>query len=58
MNQLSNAEKRFPKNQIDVAADYFALRKSFNGSKWIFTEGRNSSNPRPGADARRSSIAP
>ena len=27
-----------------VAADFFALRKSFNGSRWIFNEGRNSYN--------------
>ncbi len=45
MNQLSVAEKRFPRNQPDIASDYFALRKSFTGNKWIFTEGRNTLNP-------------
>ena len=45
MNQLSAGEKRFPKNQQDIAADYFALRKMFTGTKWIFGEGRNSCNP-------------
>ena len=45
MNQLSIAEKRFPKNEQDIAADYFALRKFHNGAKWVFTEGRNSFNP-------------
>jgi phage FluMu gp28-like protein len=45
MNQLSGSEKRFPKDQQDIAADYFALRKMFAGTKWVFTEGRNSSNP-------------
>ncbi len=45
MNQLSVAEKRFPKSESDIAADYFALRKTHNGSKWIFSEGRNTLNP-------------
>ena len=33
MNQLSVAEKRFPKSEADIAADYFALRKTHNGNK-------------------------
>ena len=45
MNQLSVAEKRFPRNYQDIAADYFALRKTFHGSKWIFSEGSNTLNP-------------
>ena len=45
MNQLSVAEKRFPKSAQDIAADYFALRKSHTGTKWVFSEGRNSYNP-------------
>jgi len=45
MNQLSVAEKHFPKNQPDIAADFFALRKTFTGTKWVFTEGRNNNNP-------------
>src|SRR5213079_932796 len=45
MNQLSVAEKRFPKNQLDIAADYFALRKSYTGTKWVFSESRNTYNP-------------
>ncbi|HEY5909801.1 MAG TPA: hypothetical protein VJA21_04270, partial [Verrucomicrobiae bacterium] len=45
MNQLSVAEKRFPRNQPDIASDFFALRKAFSGTKWLFTEGRNSLNP-------------
>jgi phage FluMu gp28-like protein len=45
MNQLSVAEKRFPRNQQDIASDYFALRKSFSRNRWIFTEGRNTLNP-------------
>jgi phage FluMu gp28-like protein len=44
MNQLSSAEKHFPKDQPDIAADFFALRKNFTGSKWVFTEGRNHNN--------------
>jgi phage FluMu gp28-like protein len=45
MNQLSMAEKRFPREEQDIAADYFALRKSFVGKKWVFAEGYNSHNP-------------
>jgi phage FluMu gp28-like protein len=45
MNQLSVAEKRFPRADQDIAADFFALRKHFTGSKWVFSEGRNSYNP-------------
>ncbi|HEV2394087.1 MAG TPA: hypothetical protein VG146_17175 [Verrucomicrobiae bacterium] len=45
MNQLSTAEKRFPRSEQDIAADFFALRKSYTGTKWIFTEGRNTFNP-------------
>ena len=44
MNQLSVAEKRFPRSDPDIAADYFALRKIYNGTRWVFTEGRNSLN--------------
>jgi len=44
MNQLSVAQKRFPRSEEDIGADYFALRKSHNGSKWIFSEGRNTYN--------------
>jgi phage FluMu gp28-like protein len=45
MNQLSVAEERFPRSEADIAADYFALRKTHNGTKWAFTEARNSLNP-------------
>jgi len=45
MNQLSAAEKCFPRGEPDIAADYLALRKTFVGSKWVFSEGRNSYNP-------------
>jgi phage FluMu gp28-like protein len=45
MNQLSVAEKQFPKDQPDIASDYFAMRKIFSGKKWVFTEGRNMLNP-------------
>jgi phage FluMu gp28-like protein len=45
MNQLASAQKHFPKDQHDIAADFFALRKSFQSSRWIFSEGRNALNP-------------
>lgn len=41
MNQLSVAEKQFPKDQPDIAQDFFAMRKIFHGKRWVFTEGRN-----------------
>ncbi|HEV2691952.1 MAG TPA: hypothetical protein VG347_03575 [Verrucomicrobiae bacterium] len=41
MNQLSVAEKVFPRSEPDVAQDYFSLRKIFSGKRWVFTEGRN-----------------
>lgn len=45
MNQLSTSEKRFPKSgHDDIAADYFALRKAYTGTKWAFSEARNSLN--------------
>ena len=45
MNQLSVAEKIFPKSEPDMAQDFFALRKIFSGKTWKFTEGRNLLNP-------------
>jgi phage FluMu gp28-like protein len=45
MNQLSVAEIRFPRSEQDIAADFFALRKFHTGTRWTFTEGRNSYNP-------------
>src|SRR2546421_9535658 len=45
MNQLSMAEKRFPRAEQDTAADFFALRKFYPGTGWLFTEGRNTFNP-------------
>ncbi len=44
MNQLAVAQKRFPRSEDDIAADFFALRKMFHGSKWIFSEGHNTYN--------------
>jgi phage FluMu gp28-like protein len=45
MNQLSVAEKRFPRSEQDIAADFFALRKFYTGTRWTFSEGRNTFNP-------------
>jgi len=45
MNQLSVAEKRFPRSQQDIAADFFAIRKYYTGTRWTFSEGRNTFNP-------------
>jgi phage FluMu gp28-like protein len=45
MNQLATSRKRFPSGHQDIAADFFALRKMHDGSRWIFTEGRNTNDP-------------
>jgi len=45
MNQLATAEKRFPRSEQDIATDDAALRKSFHGNRWVFSEGTNTSNP-------------
>ncbi len=45
MNQLATAQKRFPRSEQDIAADYFALRKIYQSSRWVFTESPNSLNP-------------
>jgi len=45
MNQLATAQKRFPRAEQDVAADYFALRKFYQASRWIFSETPNNLNP-------------
>lgn len=44
MNQLSLAQKRFPQSEPDIASDFFALRKNFVGSRWVFSESRNFQN--------------
>jgi hypothetical protein len=41
MNQLTVAEKQFPKNEPDIGADFFALRKDYQAKRWIFSEGSN-----------------
>ena len=45
MNQLQVAEKQFPKDQPDVAQDYFGLRKIWSSGQWVFSESRNMLNP-------------
>jgi len=50
MNQLATAQKRFPRSEQDIAADYFALRKSFQGGRWAFSESRNNLNPNSHCD--------
>jgi phage FluMu gp28-like protein len=44
MNQLSVAEKQFPKAHPDIGADFFAMRKDFQAGRWIFSEGVNQLN--------------
>lgn len=45
MNQLSVGEKQMPRDQPDIAQDYFAMRKIYQGKRWVFTESRNLLNP-------------
>ena len=50
MNQLAVGEKRFPRGERDIASDFFALRKHYTGSKWLFTESANCLNPNSHCD--------
>lgn len=50
MNQLSTAEKIFPTDHDDIAQDYFCLRKTYTGGRWVFTAGRNNLNPNSHGD--------
>jgi hypothetical protein len=34
----------------EIAADFFALRKSHTGSRWVFSEARNNLNPNSHCD--------
>jgi phage FluMu gp28-like protein len=45
MNQLSLAQKRFPRSEQDIAADFFALRKHCVAQRVVFKESRNLQNP-------------
>lgn len=45
MGQLQSAQKRFPRDEKDVGADYFALRKMHIGGTWKFSESKNPLNP-------------
>jgi phage FluMu gp28-like protein len=45
MDQLSAGNKILPRTPPDIAADFFALRKTYAGGRWIFTEGANPLNP-------------
>jgi hypothetical protein len=45
MQQLSSAQKRFPHSEQDIASDFFALRKHYQATRWIFSEGTNTLNP-------------
>jgi len=45
MLRLANAEKHWPREEKDITADYFALRKTYSGKRWVFSEGSNSFNP-------------
>jgi phage FluMu gp28-like protein len=50
MNQLAVGEKRFPRSEQDIASDFFALRKHYTGSRWLFTEAQNPLNPNSHCD--------
>jgi phage FluMu gp28-like protein len=41
MNQLALGQKRFARSHLDIAADFFALRKHYAGQRWLFKESRN-----------------
>ncbi|MCF7785571.1 MAG: hypothetical protein K9N47_05580 [Prosthecobacter sp.] len=41
MNQLSMTEKQWSHEDKDISADFFALRKNFQGKRWTFGESAN-----------------
>lgn len=41
MNQLSVSEKQWSDEDKDISSDYFALRKTYQGSRWLFSESAN-----------------
>lgn len=45
MSELNAGRKRFPRGEPEVAADYFALRKSCRQGRWFFHESANPLNP-------------
>ena len=45
MQQLSTAQKRFPRGEQDIASDFFALRKHYQATRWVFSEGPTPSTP-------------
>src|SRR2546423_1034427 len=42
---LKRPKSKFPRSEQDIAADYFALRKAHNETKWVFSESRSIHNP-------------
>lgn len=52
MNQLSTAEKLIPADSAhdDIAQDFYSLRKTYTGGRWVFTAGRNNLNPNSHGD--------
>jgi phage FluMu gp28-like protein len=50
MNRLSEHTKRFPEAEADVVQDFFSLQKMYQGKRWLFSETKNSLNPRSHCD--------
>ncbi len=50
MTRIAGAEKRFPRNQDDVAQDFFAFQKILVNKKWTFVAGKNPLNPNSHGD--------
>ncbi|MDZ4289422.1 MAG: hypothetical protein U0984_15770 [Prosthecobacter sp.] len=41
MNQMADGEKIWPKDEKDVSQDFFALRKAYMGTRWVYSSGPN-----------------
>lgn len=41
MNRIAGVEKRFPRDQEDIAQDFFAFQKILVNRKWTFVAGKN-----------------
>lgn len=50
MLELDAGLKRWPRSEADIRQDYYAIKKTWGGGKWIFTEGKNNANPESHCD--------
>lgn len=47
---MQTGEKLWPAAEEDIGQDYFALHKTYQGKRWVFSEGKNVLNPHSHCD--------